>query len=82
MCHAPHSYYDLHLNEDGDKKWYKNGLIHRRDLPAVEYAGGGTKTWYMNGKLHRDNELPTTIYIFEPAVKRTAGTYVNGRKRL
>ncbi len=38
----------------GIKEWYKNGLRHREDDPAVEYPNG-TKCWYKNGKLHRED---------------------------
>ncbi len=48
----------LHIDDDGNKYWYKNGLRHRNnDLPACEFANG-TKYWYQHGKLHRDNDLP------------------------
>lgn len=45
-------------------KWYKNGLLHREDGPAIEYAGGKRK-WYQNGRLHRDGG---------PAVEKSDGT--------
>ena len=35
----------------GDKLWYKNGLLHRENLPAV--IRSGHKQWYRNGKMHR-----------------------------
>jgi len=54
---------------DGTKRWYLNGALHREDGPAVEYwyvngiyhrLGGpaieypdGGTSWYLNGKLHR-----------------------------
>jgi hypothetical protein len=56
---------------EGDKRWYKNGKLHRDDGPAIEWANGdkswykngklymregfGTKHWYKNGKLHKDD---------------------------
>ncbi len=36
------------------KKWLLNGLLHRENGPAVEYADGG-KMWYVAGSLHREN---------------------------
>ena len=39
---------------NGDKYWYKNGLKHREDEPAVEYPNG-IKIWYKEGNLHREN---------------------------
>ena len=71
-----HSYYDIPFDENIGKKWYKNGLVHRRDLPAIENFGGrcdcdmvfaeyagGIKLWYINGKLHRDYDLPAVEHI-------------------
>jgi|SRR5690606_16973430 len=46
--------------ENGDKFWYKNGLLHREDGPAREYADGD-KYWYLNGILHRE---------YGPAIER------------
>jgi len=34
--------------------WYKNGLHHREDGPAL-IMKDGTKFWYRNGLLHRDD---------------------------
>jgi hypothetical protein len=45
----------------GDKKWYWNGKLHRRDLPAVECVNGD-KCWYWNGERHRENDLPAIEY--------------------
>lgn len=39
-------------NNYGDKFWYLDGLRHREDGPAIEYANGGKK-WYRHGLLHR-----------------------------
>ena len=48
---------------NGNKFWFKNGIIHRdNDLPAVEFAIG-TKEWYKNGKIHRDNDLPAVEFL-------------------
>jgi len=54
-----------HIYPSGNKEWRLNGLLHREDGPAVEWAGG-TKTWYLNGLRHRENG---------PAVE-----YANGNK--
>ena len=42
------------VDQYGDKYWYLNGLLHREDGPAIEYANG-TKAWCLNGLLHRVN---------------------------
>lgn len=42
------------LDNDGNKKYYVNGTLHREDGPAVIYANR-TKKWYINGELHRDD---------------------------
>jgi hypothetical protein len=40
------------IDEDGNKRYYLNGLLHREDGPAVEYVNR-SKFWYQNGFLHR-----------------------------
>ena len=42
------------VDGDGDKRWYLNGLLHRINGPALEYATGN-KEWYLNGKIHRED---------------------------
>jgi antitoxin component YwqK of YwqJK toxin-antitoxin module len=39
--------------EGGDKYWYKNGLLHRENGPAVisQYC----QIWYLNGRRHRED---------------------------
>lgn len=37
-----------------NKRWYRKGLLHRDDGPAVELPDG-TKEWWVNGKRHRDD---------------------------
>lgn len=64
----------LHVfeDDDGNRKWAKNGLYDRCcDLPAIEYCDG-SKQWFLNGKLHRE---------FAPAIKYWNGEehwYKNG----
>ena len=36
------------------KQWFKNGLWHREDGPAIEWANG-VKWWYKEGKYHRED---------------------------
>lgn len=43
-----------HVNNDGSIKWYKNGLYHRVDGPALEYSNGD-KYWFVEGELHRED---------------------------
>lgn len=38
---------------DGTRQWFHNGLLHREDGPAIEYADG-SKHWYRHGVAHRD----------------------------
>jgi len=33
----------------GNKTWWKNGLLHREDGPAVEWING-FKSWWINGE--------------------------------
>lgn len=37
---------------DGKKRWYKDGLRHREDGPAIDDPDN--KSWYMNGLSHRE----------------------------
>ena len=53
----------LHIDEYGTKCWYKNGLAHREDGPAV-IDRDGTQYWYKDGSLHREDG---------PAVIRPSG---------
>ena len=39
---------------NGDKRWYRDGKLHREDGPAVEFADGD-KEWYRDGKRHRED---------------------------
>jgi hypothetical protein len=60
------------IDEEGTKRWYLNGKLHREDGPAIEYANGA-KEWWLNGKLHREDG---------PAVEYADGTkmwYINGK---
>ena len=44
------------INEDNDidVAWYKNGLQHREDGPAIEYFSS-YKAWWLNGERHRED---------------------------
>ena len=55
----------LHINGFGTKCWYKNGLLHRDDGPAVIYPDG-RQEWWKEGSGHRDDG---------PAVICTSGTH-------
>ncbi len=44
----------LVVDKWGDKKWYKNGKLHREDGPAIEYANGH-RAWYKDHELHRED---------------------------
>ena len=46
--------YEVRVSENGSTFWYQNNQLHRKDGPAVEYAGG-TKFWYRNGQFHRED---------------------------
>jgi antitoxin component YwqK of YwqJK toxin-antitoxin module len=64
--------YTVEVQDNGTKRWYQNGKIHRTDGPAVENADGD-KEWYQNGKLHRTDG---------PAIEYAYGTkywYQNGK---
>jgi hypothetical protein len=46
---------------DGTKRWYQDGVQHRVDGPAIEYADG-TYRWYLNGVRHREDG-PAVEYL-------------------
>ena len=41
-----------YVDKDKNAFWYKDGLFHREDGPAIEWADG-SKAWYLNGQKHR-----------------------------
>lgn len=43
------------VNRLGTKLWYFNGVRHRENAPAVEYANGN-KWWFMNGKYYSESD--------------------------
>jgi hypothetical protein len=44
--------YKVTISDDGTKRWWLNGKLHREDGPAVEVRDI-YKVWYINGKRHR-----------------------------
>jgi hypothetical protein len=40
------------LYDNGDMRWYLNGVMHREDGPAIIWRNG-TKFWKINGYNHR-----------------------------
>ena len=49
-----------YMDNVGNQYWYKNGLLHRNNAPAVIMAPNGAegqqqKEWYKNGERHRKN---------------------------
>ena len=42
----------MKVHPDGSKDWWLNGLLHRTDGPALEWADG-SKEWWLNGQFHR-----------------------------
>jgi len=64
--------YTVQVFDNGDKKWFINGRLHREDGPAIEHASG-SKSWFINGNRHRDDG---------PAIEYASGEkrwYINGR---
>ena len=39
------------VQQDGTAIWYKNGVVHRNDGPAIERADG-SREWYSEGVRH------------------------------
>ena len=49
--------YKVEVFDDcGDKYWFLNNKLHRKDGPAVECANGYTR-WYLNGKEYTEAEF-------------------------
>ena len=46
--------YTVRVYDNGDKYWFLNGDLNRKDGPSIEYADG-TTAWYLNGKIHRED---------------------------
>ena len=47
--------YKVKVYDNGNIRWYnQDGLRHREDGPAIEYASG-SKSWWKNGQLHRED---------------------------
>ena len=64
--------YKVTVDDEGIKRWYLNGNLHREDGPAIEWAGG--KRWYLNDRLHREDG---------PAIEWVSGTkswWINGKR--
>ena len=43
------------INKDSDISWYKDGVVHREDGPAVERSYGG-KAWWLNGRGYSEQQ--------------------------
>ncbi len=59
------------IDQVGNKRWFKDGRLHREDGPAVEYCWGAAE-YYINGVRHR---------LDGPAIIRKNGNnkyYING----
>jgi len=84
----------LKIDEDGNKRYFLNGELHRVGGPAIETANG-TKAWYLNGERHRtdgpaiESANGTTVWYINdkrhrldgPAIEHPNGTkiwYING----
>jgi len=42
-------------HRDGSRFWYKDGMYHREDGPAIDHVGG-YRVWYLNGKRYIMND--------------------------
>ena len=71
----------LLIDEQGTRRWYQNGELHRTDGPAIEWPNGN-HWWYQNGKKHR-TDGPAIEYSngdhwwFLEAVEHSFEEYVN-----
>lgn len=62
----------------GNKKWYKNGRLHREDGPATVHCNG-VKEWWQIGK-YLDTYRPN-FGCFNPKTREEALTRLNYRPR-
>jgi hypothetical protein len=63
---------EVKVDSFGDKRWYKDGKLHREDGPAIDH-NDGYREWWVDGKLHR---------IDGPAIEYEDGDrywYINGK---
>jgi hypothetical protein len=67
---------EIRVSSKGTKEWRLNGLLHREDGPAIEWADG-SKEWRLNGKSHR-TDGPAIEWISTAGV--TKKWYLNGTK--
>ena len=71
--YLPDNFTGYYIHERGNVKYFKNGLYHREDGPAI-IKPSGTKEWLVKDKLHR---------IGGPAIESYVGElfnayYING----
>ena len=59
--------------KSGTKEWYQNGVLHRLDAAAVEFANGD-KSWYENGLPHRADG-PTWV-----GINGSRAWWINGKR--
>jgi hypothetical protein len=64
----------IEIDEDGNKRWYKDDNLHREDGPAIE-GKYGSKYWCIEGKLHREDG-PAVEY--KKGNKRWSSWYIEG----
>jgi hypothetical protein len=66
-----------------EKRWYKNGLLHREDGPAIERSNG-TKFWYIKDNLYREDgpavESNKISEWFQYGANGIVEHWVNGKK--
>ena len=65
--------YKVRVYHNGAREWLLDGIRHREDGPAIEYANGD-RYWYLNGNLHREDG---------PAVEYASGVrewWLNGKR--
>lgn len=46
----------LHIDKDGNKRWYQNDHLHRTDGPALIFSDG-EQQWWINGQRYTEQEF-------------------------
>ena len=59
----PQNYSGIVEYPNGEKVWYKDGLVHSYNNKPAVIGIFGTRYWFENGEIHRGNDKPAIVYI-------------------
>lgn len=61
MIGQPKDHVEFIVDPDGTERWYLDGILGRKDGPAIRTAAGKTEFWYLRGLFHREDG-PAVIF--------------------